>query len=204
MTHLDWARDHVQRVCAEGPEARLVALAVASLDFRAAVDGRTRRLSSEADRALMVAWREAADVLLVGSRTLTIERYGAMLPGTKLPPIATISRKGDLDRDRILRADDPPELHVYDRDVAGVVRDLRDKGAKIIVCEGGPTLFGLAFDAGLVTDYSLTLAPTIVGAGDRLIAGKGEPRQLELLAATAVEQHLFVHYALQARKSTTR
>ena len=70
MSDLEWARDRVRRALEAGPAQRLVLVAVASLDFAASIEGRSRRLSSAADRALMFAWREVADVLLVGSHTI--------------------------------------------------------------------------------------------------------------------------------------
>src|SRR3954469_14227999 len=112
--HLPWARGRVARLLAAGGPERLVLIAVSSLDFVAAVRGRTKRPTSAADQALMFAWREVADVLLVGARTLTVERYGELVPGRpQQVPIVTISRAGDLDFTRALRANTPPRLTVY-------------------------------------------------------------------------------------------
>ncbi|WP_419841362.1 dihydrofolate reductase family protein [Candidatus Poriferisodalis sp.] len=49
---------------------------VASIDGAAAVDGRSRGLSSSPDRAMFDALRARADLILVGARTANAERYG--------------------------------------------------------------------------------------------------------------------------------
>lgn len=223
MSELDWARERVQNLLERGPNDRLVLVAVASVDFAAAIEGRSKRLSSAADRALMFAWREVADVLLVGSRTLTIERYGSLLPPphdrSAWPPIATVSRTGDLDFDRILRAKTPPALTVYSpvapprthhdvtwrestADVKRVVADLRARGARTIVCEGGPTIYAQLVEAGLATDFSLTVAPALVGGETPIFHStmRGGPHPVTTLDATAIDGHVFVHYALRARR----
>jgi riboflavin biosynthesis pyrimidine reductase len=221
VTDLEWARDRVARVLAAGPEPRLILVAVASVDFAAAVHGRSKRLSSPADKALMFAWREVADALLVGPRTLEAERYGSLLgPGSDRPwpPVVTVSRSGRLDFERILRAKTPPELVVYGPvdprgpaewrhagDVSGAVADLRARGARTIVCEGGPTLYAQLVASGLATDFSLTVAPALVGAGPELFdpALRGHSRPVRMLDVTAIGDHVFVHYALSSQASTS-
>ena len=48
---------------------------VASIDGAAAIDGVSRGLSSEPDKAMFGALRAQADVILVGARTANTERY---------------------------------------------------------------------------------------------------------------------------------
>ncbi len=103
----------------------MVAVLVSSLDGFVALDGRSRALSSDQDRALVGAWREAADALLVGPPTLAAEVYGGGLfpphararrtavGASPLPPIITVDRSGSLDVDLALRAREPLELIAY-------------------------------------------------------------------------------------------
>ena len=51
---------------------------VSSLDGRATLDGRTRGLSTEADRRYFHALRAGVDAVMVGAGTLRAERYGRM------------------------------------------------------------------------------------------------------------------------------
>jgi len=53
----------------------VVAVWIASLDGRSTLDGRSSGLSNAADRAVFRGLRAEADAILVGSRTLAIERY---------------------------------------------------------------------------------------------------------------------------------
>lgn len=76
---------------------------IAALDGRAAIGGRTPRLGHPADRALLRELRASVDAVLVGSRTLTTERYANLLDADHRerrvargvaphPLVATISR----------------------------------------------------------------------------------------------------------------
>ncbi|WP_187369117.1 dihydrofolate reductase family protein [Baekduia soli] len=119
-----WAHGRVQSALAAGPPERVVGVMVASVDFRAAVAGRSGGLSSEADRELLRAWRAASDLLLVGARTLEQERYGALVTPAQsasrvaagrppVPPIVTLSRGFDLDLDQVLGYDEQLDVTVY-------------------------------------------------------------------------------------------
>jgi riboflavin biosynthesis pyrimidine reductase len=134
--YMDWARARVDKALAQGPGDRIVAVLIGSTDLFAAVDGRTAGLTSEADRALIRAWREAADALLVGPRTLEAELYSGSIVGAEgrsrrvsrgrspLPPILTIDRSHQLDLDLALRGENPPPMIVYVT-ADGEVRDTR-------------------------------------------------------------------------------
>jgi riboflavin biosynthesis pyrimidine reductase len=219
------AQARVKRLLDDGPAERLIGVVVGSIDGRATIDGRVKGLSSPGDQAHLFAWREVADTLLVGDRTLTVERYGSLLPPEMqearvarnqlpIPPVATISRAGTLDVAAIRRAKHPPDLTVYSAadsperveaewvsqpevTIASVVADLRARGNKVIVCEGGPTLFGLLFSAGLITDLSLTIAPLLVGdEGLRVVEAGGAAPPLTLKEADPFEDSVFVHYVI--------
>jgi riboflavin biosynthesis pyrimidine reductase len=131
----DWARRRVQAMLADGPAQRLVAVMVTSVDARAALEGKSGGLSSEPDKALLKAWRAAADAVLVGARTLETERYGSLIPDadrdarvaagrTPWPRLLTISRRMDLDLDAVLSTDAALPLTIYTqatppREIAG-------------------------------------------------------------------------------------
>jgi 5-amino-6-(5-phosphoribosylamino)uracil reductase len=222
---LEIARARVSRLLADGPTQRLIGVVVGSIDGRATINGRVKGLSSPGDQAHLFAWREIADTLLVGDTTLTVERYGSLLPQgmqearvarnqLPIPSVATISRAGGLDVAKIRRAKQPPDLTVYsEADAPGaveaewitqrevtiesVVADLRTRGNKTIVCEGGPTLFGLLFEATLITDLSLTISPLIVGdEGPRVVEAGAAAAPLTLKDADPFEGSVFAHYVV--------
>lgn len=60
---------------------------VSSLDGRAALDGQTRGLSSDADRRLFHLLRASADAILVGAGTAREERYGQAVKNDELRQI---------------------------------------------------------------------------------------------------------------------
>jgi riboflavin biosynthesis pyrimidine reductase len=119
-----WAHERVRAMLADGPAQRLVAVMVTSVDARAALDGKSGGLSSEPDKALLKAWRAAADAVLVGARTLETERYGSLIADEDRdarvaagrdpwPRLLTVSRRMDLDLDAVLSTDPALPLTIY-------------------------------------------------------------------------------------------
>lgn len=124
-------------------------------------------------------------------RTLVLtSQQGATQLGARLPESAAILPLGDR-----------PQL-----DPRAAVEALRAGGHELILCEGGPTLFGGFVGAALVDELFLTLSPALSGRPP------GEPR-LSLLENVALpqhvagrllslrrsESHLFLRYALPSR-----
>src|SRR2546421_5403393 len=68
----------------------VVANMVSSVDGRATLGGRTKELSSEADRHLFHALREQVDAVMAGTGTIGLERYGP------IPLAVTASRSLEL------------------------------------------------------------------------------------------------------------
>lgn len=194
-----WAAGRARAMLDEGGRRRVVGVMVASVDARAALEGKSGGLSSAPDVALLKAWRAVAGGILVGARTLETERYGALIPDADRadreaagrpgwPRVLTISRRLDLDLDAVLSYDPELPLTVYteaegtlggaDVEVvrlgrttpAAVVEDARARyGHDVIACEGGPQLLAAALADGTLTDLSLTLAPAILGHGAALL-----------------------------------
>jgi riboflavin biosynthesis pyrimidine reductase len=118
-----------------------------------------------------------------------------------LPPIAVVSRAGVFDWSIPLFADSGPAVRPLivtcsagapgrldeaarhaevlvageeSVDLASALRRLRDRGADVVLCEGGPTLLGELVAAGLLDELCLTITPVM--GGDPLplsIAPKG-------------------------------
>jgi riboflavin-specific deaminase-like protein len=57
----------------------VVANMITTVDGRAAPDGRTKEISSPADRELFQTLREQVDAVMVGTATIGIERYGPLV-----------------------------------------------------------------------------------------------------------------------------
>jgi riboflavin-specific deaminase-like protein len=83
---------------------------------------------------------------------------------------------------------------------AAALADLRGRGVRALLCEGGPTLHGALHAAGLVDELFVTLAPLLTGDEHEptIIAGGRLPVPVGL-TLRSVERHgseLFLRYAL--------
>ncbi|MGH2929821.1 MAG: dihydrofolate reductase family protein, partial [Solirubrobacteraceae bacterium] len=90
-------------------------------------------------------------------------------------------------------------------DPAVAIETLRAGGHELILCEGGPLLFGQLVDAGLVDELFLTLSPVLAGHGDA--SGRlsllesaellpGRMPAATLLTLRRADSHLFLRYQL--------
>lgn len=195
-----------------------------SADGAVTVDGKSRGLSSDADRELFHLLRSMADVILVGAGTVRQENYGgARVTGGATPPIAVVSRSLDLDPSARLFTDTqvPPIIvtcanapaerrrtldEIADVIVAGTdsvdvkaaVDQLADRGLKHVLCEGGPHLFGWLAAARVLDELDLSLAPLLAGGrAGRIIAGVETQLAdpLRLVHVLEDEGHLFLRYS---------
>jgi riboflavin biosynthesis pyrimidine reductase len=94
-------------------------------------------------------------------------------------------------------------------DLAAGVSELRSAyRADTILCEGGPTLAGSLFAAGVVDELWLTIGPRAGGGapGPRILAGPAlePPARLELRAAARCGQELFLRYGAESAARVSR
>jgi riboflavin biosynthesis pyrimidine reductase len=201
------------------PEDCLYANFVETIDGVVALPGipasnRVIADASDADLFVMALLRACADAIVIGSHTLlaspknrwTAEAaFPPASPGLaelrrtlglrELPDVVVLTRKRDIESavlgDRLLVRDN----------VVQAVAELRERGCRRILCEGGPTLFGSVLADGLVDELFLTVSPLLAGRGLTLVEG------VELLPDTRVAAtlagvrrhgaHLFLRYALE-------
>ena len=204
-----------------------------SADGGAAFGGRAGPLSCPTDQQLLAALRAIADVVLAGAGTARAENYGPVrltaaqrerrraMGRDEPPPIAVVSRTGDLPDRSFGEPDQPPILVTTasaveqrglasDRrwrvlvagdesvDVARAVAALRAQGLHRILCEGGPTLLDELVDADLVDEMCVTIAPRLVGSqpvGRRPAPARlGVPVAMRLRHALIRDDYLFLKY----------
>lgn len=181
---------------AQGRRPWVLVNMITSTDGAIAVDGRSGPLGGPADKRVFRALRGVAGTILVGAGTVRAERYGpARLPGGRPgPPIAVVTRTGELDPGLRLfaeadpsappivltcRACPPDRLAALERvadvvvagdatvDLGAALALLAGRGVDVVVAEGGPSLNGELLAGGLVDEWCLTLAPLLVGGRSR-------------------------------------
>jgi riboflavin-specific deaminase-like protein len=205
---------------------------VSTLDGRAARDGRTATLGSDADLELLLELRVLSDAVMLGTGTLRAEGYDRLVRaeprrarrvanGLAADPLAVVlTRRFDVPWEAGLfqapaqpvlvytgaegEAPDVPAavevIRLTDPRPAAALADLRARGVRALLCEGGPTLFGALLADGVVDELFLTLTPIVTGdedepnivAGGRLAAAP----ELELKWALRSGSELFLRYGL--------
>ena len=198
--------------------------AIASLDGGATTGG----LGGSGDRRLFAVQRELADVIVVGAGTARAENYGGarMTAGQRqrrqvrgqreIPPIALVTRSGDLAHDMaVLTQTEAAPLVLTCYDSARAARARLGSAAEVIDCsgadrsrvdlsvarrvltEGGPTLLGAFVEAGLLDEICLTTAPLLVSGGAVRIAAGGTDALTRMRRAhviTDADGYLYTRY----------
>lgn len=216
------------RDAAPGGRPYVVANMVSTVDGRATVDGSSRALGSEADTEHLLELRAVADAVLVGTETVRAEGYARLVGNaerrgrrvaaglTEDPSAVLCTRSGDVPWEAGLFAAPEQPVWVYgpagvvpgdvaapvdtdpDPSLRHVLGDLRKRGVRLLLCEGGPGLLGALVGAGLLDELCLTIVPAL-RADDRepgILDGVGGMRGLELRRVLAVGDELFCRYAL--------
>ncbi len=196
----------------------LVINMVASVDGRAALDGRSAPLGGPADREVFFELRASVDAVLAGTGTLRAEGYGRLVRkperiaqrvarGLEPEPVALIlSRGGDVPTEIPLLQDPearPLVLTGADAEPAAALRRVRSEhGVRSVLCEGGPALNAGLLAAGVVDELFLTVSPLLAATADPLTivgdAGLAEPAGLELVWLLEADGMLFLRYAVAA------
>ena len=82
-------------------------------------------------------------------------------------------------------------------DLSFVLRDLFDRGAKVVLAEGGPSLNHQLVEAQLVDELCLTISPLLVGGeSSSIINGPvfSDPHQFQLNGLATEDRFLFCRY----------
>ncbi len=185
------------------------AIMVSSLDGRATLGGTSRRLGGPQDLQMLLALRRRADALIVGPETVRAEGYGP------LPcPAVLVSRSFDLPWEAGLFSAPGQKVLIYSRvdaevpDVAadveiilddelgGVVGNLRARGVRRLLCEGGPTLNRALLAEGLLDELYLTLAPVVSGEDGPAIVAPGADAALELRSVATADGDVYLRYSV--------
>ncbi|GIH90754.1 pyrimidine reductase family protein [Planobispora siamensis] len=138
------------------------------------------------------------------------------------PPVAVVTRRLELDLTSALFAEAGPDSRTIvvtcgaapaDRraeaarhadvivagddqvDLAAALEELRDRGLRRVLCEGGARINGQLAEAGLVDEVCLTVSPMLIGgAASRILNGADVLTRLRLAHVLEEEGFLFTRY----------
>lgn len=155
---------------------------ITSLDGSVTIDGSSGRLGNANDRAILLALREQADVVIVGAGTARGEGYGAPRDGTR---IGVVTNSGNVDTASelfrsgagfVITSETTPVADGVDTiragrdqlDIATALARLHEVAGDVdrtyrVHVEGGPTLNSSLLELDLVDELALTIAPVMVG-----------------------------------------
>jgi diaminohydroxyphosphoribosylaminopyrimidine deaminase/5-amino-6-(5-phosphoribosylamino)uracil reductase len=90
-----------------------------------------------------------------------------------------------------------PAIVTLSRDLNAILAGLFARGVRRVIVEGGPTLSTAFVAAGLVDEYVIYLAPTLIGGpfsvlGDIGVGGIGEQRRLTVQAVERLGDDIVV------------
>jgi riboflavin biosynthesis pyrimidine reductase len=104
------------------------------------------------------------------------------------------------DADAPAVAADLEVVRLGDPSPAAALADLRARGVRALLCEGGPTLNRALLAAGLVDELFLTLSPLLAGNADapRIVEGEDlpDPLTMELAWVLRHGDELYLRYRL--------
>lgn len=163
-------------------------------DFAAGFAALRRALGREEEPRLFVVTAsgeiDVAHRAIVAGATLVTTRKGADALRSKLPPtsdIVEIGAEGELDARQ-------------------VVAEVRSRGHRVVLTEGGPHLMGDLVAHGLLTESFITVSPVLAGrdqeprlgmiAGVELLPSRGV--WTRLVSARRNGDYLFLRYSLKA------
>jgi diaminohydroxyphosphoribosylaminopyrimidine deaminase/5-amino-6-(5-phosphoribosylamino)uracil reductase len=149
----------------------MVAKYAMTLDGRLApAPHQSRWLTSTDARAHVHLYRAHADAILIGAGTLRTDNPQLTLRGIpshrlKRPLVPIIlTRSGNLPAtSRIMGRKHPAPIIYHNRSWGDILRDLGARGFMHVIIEGGPTTLASAFEAQIVHEIHLYLAPKILG-----------------------------------------
>jgi riboflavin biosynthesis pyrimidine reductase len=199
---------------------------IATVDGATAIEGVSGPLGGAPDKRVFAAVRAVADVILVATGTVRAERYGPPRPpeAGRAPRLAIVTSSLDLDfGGRVFTEAEPgakpiivttrsaPAARVEEaRSVADVVEAGDDRvdaalavgalhatGARVVLCEGGPSLVGQLVAGGLVDELCLSLSPLLAsGESSRLAHGPAPaaPAHMRLDRVLEEDSLLFCRY----------
>jgi diaminohydroxyphosphoribosylaminopyrimidine deaminase/5-amino-6-(5-phosphoribosylamino)uracil reductase len=162
-----------------------------SLDGRAAAaDGTSQWITGTAARQRVHEQRADSDAILVGTGTVLADDpsltargdAGELMPHQPVPVVVGLRPVSPAAK---LRSHPAGVIETHSRDLEQVLAGLFGRGIRRVFVEGGPGVASAFVAGGLVDEYLVYLAPTLLGGpktaiGDIGVAAIGEQRRLSI------------------------
>jgi len=174
-----------------------------SLDGRAAAaDGTSQWITGTAARQRVHEQRAQSDAILVGTGTvladdpsLTARGDGGELLAHQ--PVAVVVGTRAVPAAAKLRSHPAGLIETHSRDLEQVLAGLYGRGIRRVFVEGGPQVASAFIAAGLVDEYLVYLAPTLLGGpstavGDIGVATIGDQRRLRITATERLGDDILI------------
>lgn len=148
----------------------------ATLDGRsAAADGTSRWITSPQARVQVHRERARCAAVMVGTGTALADDPRLTVRGVDVPrqPLRVVVGLRELPVGAQLRSEEAPTVLLREHDPAAVLAELDRRGIRRVWLEGGPTLAGAFWRAGLVDEVVAHLAPALLGDGAPALIGAG-------------------------------
>lgn len=159
------------------------------------------RLSDQAVEARLARGQSALPRIAVVTRSLDLDWSSPFFTDATAHPLVLAPTSADPGKVRHARQFAEVLVVGDDRvDLTDGLRALGARGARLVLCEGGPTLNGELARAGLTDELCLTVCPSVVGGTDvaRIMGTPLLDRMLRasLLHVLEEDAFLFLRYAL--------
>lgn len=165
------------------------------------------RPGSRARRARIAAARAERPGLAVVSASLRFDLDLPMFTGQpsrhERPLILTGSMAPEAAVCRLEAVAEVVRLPSPRPDPAGILAELRQRGAEVVLCEGGPSFNAQFADAAMIDELCLSTAPLIAGGpSPRVVAGSqlAVPLEMELAHLLEADDTLFARYLMKSSR----
>ncbi|MEM9608307.1 MAG: dihydrofolate reductase family protein [Actinomycetota bacterium] len=142
----------------------------------------------------------ATDVLRLAivSRSLDLDLdRSAFRSSVSRPLVVTVTDADPHRRDAVAEVADIVEAGTGDVDLGAAVTQLHERGAGVVLAEGGARLNGQLVDADLIDELFLTVSPNLVGGdGPRITRSSATPtlHRFERVHLLAEDDELYLRY----------
>jgi diaminohydroxyphosphoribosylaminopyrimidine deaminase / 5-amino-6-(5-phosphoribosylamino)uracil reductase len=174
-----------------------------SLDGRAAAaDGSSQWITGEAARNDVHERRSRSDAIVVGTGTVIADNptltardaAGNLLDDQ---PVPVVIGERSFSAEARLRAHPAGVIETGTRDLPRILADLFSRDLRQVFVEGGPTLASAFITAGLVDEYLIYLAPTLLGGENVAVTDIGvgtiaDQRKLQIVSINRLGEDVLV------------